>query len=100
MNAADARLKPGAFVQVKLITDAKFPVVAVPHDALYSVAGLNKLFTIENGKAMERKIDTILASNGWVEMPAGLIPPGVDVAVSNLGQLTNGAPVTVAGPAR
>ncbi len=99
INAPDARLKPGAFVQVKLITDAKFPVVAVPHDALYSVAGLNKLFTIENGKAMERKIDTILASNGWVELPAGLIPAGAQVAVSNLAQLTDGAPVAVTGSA-
>ena len=99
MTSADPRLKPGAFVQVKLITDGKFPVVAVPHDALYTVAGLNKLFTIENGKAVERRIDTILASNGWVEMPAGLIPAGAQVAVSNLAQLTNGAQVTVTGSA-
>ncbi len=99
MATADARLKPGAFVQVKLITDGKFPVVAVPHDALYTVAGLNKLFTIENGKATERKVDTILAANGWVEMPAGLIPVGAQVAVSNLAQLTDGAPVTVTGSA-
>lgn len=99
MSTADSRLKPGAFVQVKLITDGKYPVVAVPHDALYTVAGLNKLFTIENGKAVERKIDTILASNGWVEMPAGLIPAGAQVAISNLGQLTDGAPVTVTGSA-
>lgn len=99
MNTADARLKPGAFVQVKLITDGKFPVVAVPHDALYTVAGLNKLFSIENGKAIERKIDTIIASNGWVELPAGLIPAGVEVAVSNLAQLTDGAPVTMTSPA-
>lgn len=99
MAAADARLKPGAFVQVKLITDGKFPVVAVPHDALYTVAGLNKLFTVENGKAVERKIDTILASNGWVELPAGLISVGAQVAVSNLAQLTDGAPVTVTGSA-
>ena len=97
MSTADARLKPGAFVQVKLITDGKYPVVAVPHDALYTVAGLNKLFTIENGKAVERKVDTILASNGWVEMPKGLIPAGAQVAISNLGQLTDGAPVTVTG---
>jgi RND family efflux transporter MFP subunit len=97
LNKPDERLKPGAFVQVKLITDGNFPVVAVPHDALYTVAGLNKLFTIENGTAVEHKIDTILAANGWVEMPAGLIPAGVPVAVSNLAQLTDGASVTVTG---
>ena len=61
------------------------------------MAGLNKLFTIENGKAVEHKIDDILGANGWVEMPAGTIPAGAQVAISNLATLTNGAPVTVAG---
>ncbi len=93
----DARLKPGSFVQVRLVTNKAFAVVAVPRPAVYMVAGLTKFFTIENGKAVEHKIPEILASNGFVEMPEGVIPPGVDVAVSNIPLLTNGAPVKVAG---
>ena len=97
LNTPDSRLKPGSFVQVKLISDAKFPVVAVPKEAVFTVAGLNKVFTITNGVAAEHKIGTIIGSNGWVEMPANEIAAGIDVAVSNVSQLTDGAPVTVAG---
>lgn len=91
--AADARLKPGAFVQVRLVTSASYPVIAIPKSAVYTVAGLNKFFTIENGKAVEHKIPEILGQNGFVEIPEGLIPAGAQVAVSNVALLTQGAPV-------
>jgi len=92
----DARLKPGSFVQVKLITDKAYPVVAIPTAAMYTVAGLNKFFSIENGKAVEHKIPEILGRNGWVEMPAGTIRAGAQVATSNVAMLSNGAAVQVA----
>ncbi len=69
--AQDSRLKPGSFVQVKLVTDTSYPVVAVPRSAVYTIAGLNKFFTVENGKAKEHRIPEILGSNGWVEMRRG-----------------------------
>jgi hypothetical protein len=93
----DSRLKPGSFVQVKLVTDANYPVVAVPRSAVYTIAGLNKFFTVENGKAKEHRIPEILGQNGWVEMPAGTIPAGAVVAVSNVPLLTDGAPVRASG---
>ena len=93
----NSELRAGTFVQVRLITAHAFAVVAVPRAAVYTVAGLNKIFTIENGKAVEHKIDDILGSNGFVEMPAGVLPAGVPVAVSNLAALTNGATVTISG---
>lgn len=95
--SSDQRLKAGSFVQVKLITDRNYPVVAVPRAAIYTIAGLNKFFTIEGGKAKEHRIPEILGTNGWVEMPAGTIPAGSTVAVSNVPLLTDGAPVSVAG---
>ncbi|MGJ5820538.1 efflux RND transporter periplasmic adaptor subunit [Paludibaculum fermentans] len=93
----DARLKPGSFVQVRLVTNKAFPVVAVPKEAVYTVAGLNKFFAVENGKAVEHKIPQILGTNGMVEMPEGTIAAGATVAVSNVPMLTNGAPVRVTG---
>lgn len=92
----DARLKPGSFVQVRLVTNKAFPVIAVPKEAVYTVAGLNKCFSVENGKAVEHKIPQILGSNGMVEMPEGTVAAGAQVAVSNLAMLTNGAPVRTA----
>lgn len=89
----DARLKPGSFVQVRLITDKAAPVVAIPRAAVFTVAGLNKFFSVENGKAVEHRITEILASNGFVEMPVTTVPAGTVVAVSGLAQLSNGVPV-------
>jgi RND family efflux transporter MFP subunit len=93
----DARLKPGSFVQVRLVASQAYPVIALPKPAVYTVAGLNKFFTIENGKAVERRIGEIISSNGFVEIPAGSIPEGAEVAVSNVALLTNGTPVRVEG---
>lgn len=97
LTANDSRLRPGSFVQVRLVTEAKAPVVAVPRAALYSVAGLNKFFTIQDGRAKEHKVGEILGSNGWVELPDGTIPAGAVVAVSNIPLLTDGAPVRAGG---
>ncbi len=93
----DARLKPGSFVQVRLVTNKAYAVVAVPRAAVYTVAGLNKFFTIENGKAVEHKVPEILGANGFIEMPEGTIPAGATVAISSIALLTNGAPVQVSG---
>jgi len=95
IDARDERLKPGAFVQVRLITDPAFRVVSIPRAAVYTVAGLNKFFSIENGKAVEHRIPEILASNGFVEIPPGIIEAGAAVAVSNVPMLSQGLPVTV-----
>jgi len=95
IESRDERLKPGAFVQVRLVTDPAFPVVSIPRAAVYTVAGLNKFFTIENGKAVEHRIAEILASDGFVEIPPGVIRAGALVAVSNVPMLSDGAAVTI-----
>lgn len=97
IRTADARLKPGAFVQVRLVTAAAYPVIAIPKEAVYTVAGLNKFYTIEGGKAVEHKIPEILGQNGFVEIPEGLVKAGSTVAVSNVALLTDGAAVKTAG---
>jgi RND family efflux transporter MFP subunit len=89
----DARLRPGSFVQVKLITRKNESVVMVPQRAVYSVAGLNKVYVIRNGKAVEVRMPPGMEVDGWVEAPSGLVQPGDAVAVSNLLKLVNGAAV-------
>ena len=89
----DARLRPGMFVQVKLVTQAAAPMVAVPRQALYNVAGLTKLFVIENGVARLVTFTPGLELDGWVEVPSDAVKPGDRVAISELGTLTNGTKV-------
>ena len=91
----DARLRPGMFVQVKLVTARETRVVMVPREAVYSVAGLTKVFVIRGGKAVECKIPPGLESNGWIEVPGDQVKPGEQVAVEKVPTLVDGAPVKV-----
>jgi RND family efflux transporter MFP subunit len=89
----DRRLKPGSFVQVRMVASQAVPIITVPRAAVFAVAGLYKVFMIENGKAVEQRLEDVTVTDGWVEVPAGKIQPGSEVAISNVSLLTNGAPV-------
>ena len=93
----DARLKPGMFVQVRLVTARDASVVAVPKEAIYAVAGLTKIFVIRDGKAVEIRLSPGQEVDGWVEAPGGVVRAGELVATSNLAALVNGAPVARKG---
>jgi RND family efflux transporter MFP subunit len=93
ISVSDSRLRPGSFVQVKLVTRKSDAIVMVPRSAVYSVAGLNKVFVIRNGKAVEVRIPPGAEMDGWTEAPAGAIQAGEPIAVSNLLNLVNGVAV-------
>jgi RND family efflux transporter MFP subunit len=88
----DRRLKPGMFVQVRLVVARDAPIVVVPKDAVYAVAGLSKVFVVRNDTAVERRLQPGEQLGDWVEAPG--IQPGDTVAISNLGALTDGVKVT------
>jgi RND family efflux transporter MFP subunit len=93
VSVTDARLRPGSFVQVRLVTKKSDAVVMVPRSAVYSVAGLNKVYVIRNGKAVEVKMAPGAEVDGYAEAPAGTVAAGEPIAVSNLLNLVNGAAV-------
>ena len=90
---ADARLRPGMFVQVRLVTQAAARMVAVPRQSIYSVAGLTKLFVIQNGVAKLVTFTPGAEIDGWVEVPNDVVQKGDQVATTQLGMLTNGTKV-------
>jgi RND family efflux transporter MFP subunit len=90
---ADARLKPGMFVQVRLVTVKGQQVTMAPQRAVYTVAGLSKLFVVRDGRVTEYKARPGAVSGEWVEAPPE-VRPGDRVAVSNLQNLVDGAAVT------
>jgi RND family efflux transporter MFP subunit len=96
MTQGDPKLRPGMFVQVELVISKSNEVIAVPKRAVYTVAGLNKLFVIRDGKAIERRIAPGQDLGDYVEVPRDVVGPGDQVAVSALTQLVDGAPVRVA----
>jgi RND family efflux transporter MFP subunit len=94
LSESDERLRPGMFVQVQLVTSRNAQVVVIPTQAIYTVAGLTKVFVIRDGHAVECRVAPAQIHDGWMEVPADQIQAGEMVAVSNLPALVNGAEVT------
>lgn len=87
------QLKPGTFVQVRLVTARDVEIITVPKKALYNVAGLTKVFAVRDGKAVEYKVPPGMEGTDWMEIPSGSVNAGESVAISNLGALIDKLPV-------
>ena len=94
LTTSDPRLRPGMFAQVNLLLAREVNVVMVPKQALYSIAGLTKMFIIRDGKAIECRVMPGIEQNGWVEVPPDIVHANDRVAISNLGALVNGSSVS------
>jgi membrane fusion protein, multidrug efflux system len=82
-------LRPGMFAKSQLITSANAPAVMVPQRAVVTVAGLSKVFVIENGKAVERIVKIGATDGDLIEIAEG-VKDGEAVATSNLDKLQTG----------
>jgi RND family efflux transporter MFP subunit len=87
------RLRPGTFVRAELITVAAEPAIFVPASALVTFAGIDKVFTVENGRAIEKTVRAGRKGNDRVEIAEGL-QPGEQV-VLRPGNLVTGQSVSV-----
>ena len=69
-------------------------VAFVPESAVSYFAGITRVFVVADGKAQERTVSLGARTEGLVEIVKG-VQAGEQVATSGLGQLQDGAPVTV-----
>ncbi len=95
LTQPDPRLRPGMFVEVHLTTNRSAEVVVVPRQAIYTVAGLQKIFLIRQNKVVEVRVPPGVDVNGFVEVPSDAVKPGDRVAITNLPALVNSAEVRV-----
>lgn len=95
LKSNDPRLKPGMFVQVQLVAARGVQAVMVPKEALLEVAGLTKLFTVRDGKAVEHRITPGTQSGGLIEVTGANVQPGDTVVTSSLPSLVTGAELAV-----
>ncbi len=86
-------LKPGFFARCT-IPVGTYTAVLAPQEAIITIAGLKKIYVVDNGVAQERSIEVGRTVNDWVEIKQGLQPREY-VAVSNLQGLSNGLKVRV-----
>ena len=87
------RLRPGAFVKAEIITNQTASAATVPTSAIVTFAGIEKVITVEGGKAVEKVVMTGRRGPDWVEIKSG-VNVGQAVIV-NPGNLQSGQAVTV-----
>ena len=86
-------LRPGMFAKSTLITAPNAQATMVPSKAVVSIAGLTKVYVIENGKAVERNVKTGTKDGDLIEISEG-VRAGESVALNNLDKLQTGTVVT------
>lgn len=89
----DGSLRPGAFVRAKIVVAAEEPTLAAPQDTISTFVGLEKIFLVQGGKAVERLVTTGRRADGLVELVKGA--KAGDIVVLSPGSLQNGQPVVV-----
>jgi RND family efflux transporter MFP subunit len=87
------QLRPGMFARSQLITSQNAPAVMVPKRAVMTVAGLSKVFVVENGHTSERIVRTGENDGELIEIVEG-VKSGETVATSNLDKLQTGTVVS------
>jgi RND family efflux transporter MFP subunit len=89
----DGKLRPGSFARAEIVVDADRTAVMVPASTVVTFAGLEKVFVVKDGKAVEKRIRTGRRSGDRVEILEG-VAAGEPV-VTDPGNLVGGTPVTV-----
>lgn len=90
----DGRLRPGAFVRAEIVTESEDPAVLVPSSSVISFAGIEKVMSVEDGHAVEKRVKTGRRAGDRVEILEG-IAAGEPVVLQP-GNLVGGQPVRVA----
>ncbi|MDB5303122.1 MAG: mdtA 1 [Phycisphaerales bacterium] len=94
---AKHQLPPGAFARALVKTHVDERVIFVPQEAVVSFAGVNKVFTVKDNKAVEIGVDLGDRRGDWIEVTAGLTGTEL-VAVKGTSKLATGVPVIVEQP--
>ena len=86
-------LRPGGFAHAEIVTDSGGTAVTVPPSAVVTFAGIEKVITVEDGKAKEKPVTTGRRADTWTEVLSGV---GVgDTIVIDPGNLQSGQAVNV-----
>jgi multidrug efflux pump subunit AcrA (membrane-fusion protein) len=88
------QLPPGAFARGLVQTKIDLQVVFVPLEAVVSFAGVNKVFTVKDNKAVEIVVDLGVRRGNLIEISKGVNADAM-VVVSGTSKLASGVPVIV-----
>ncbi len=85
-------LRPGLFVRAQIVVNEHEPGLSVPTEALTTFAGLEKVITVKDNKAVERIVTTGRRGPDWIEITSGLVAG--DPVVLEPGGLRTGQALT------
>jgi RND family efflux transporter MFP subunit len=88
-------LRPGSFARAEIIASSSQRGLIVPPTAIVSFAGIDRVFTVRDGKASEIRIKTGRRTDTGIEILEGV--SAGDQVVINPGNMTDGESVTVTG---
>lgn len=86
------RLRPGSFAKAEIQTSATSDVVMVPASAIVTFAGIQKVFSVKDNKAIEKTVVVGKREGDWV------VVEGLDAdapVVLSPGSLVSGQPVLI-----
>jgi RND family efflux transporter MFP subunit len=72
VDNAKGQLRPGSFARAEIVTESGGDSVVVPASAVVVFAGIEKVLTVKDGKAVERPVTTGRRTDGVVELASGL----------------------------
>ncbi len=87
------RLRPGAFARAEIVVEADRTAVLVPVSSVVTFAGLEKVFGVQDGTAVEKRIRTGRRAGDRVEVLEGVAAG--ELVVVDPGNLVGGTPVAV-----
>ncbi len=90
---AKGSLRPGLFARADIVINANEPALTVPQNAIITFAGLEKVVTAQQGKALEKVVTTGRRAGDAVEIIEGLNPD--EPVVINPGGLRTGDPINI-----
>lgn len=97
-NNHQFNLLPGSFARVQVITGVEPDVLHVPDSAVYSFAGVDKIFGVKDTKAVEYRIRRGSSDGSWTAVRGDKPIDVTQIIDSNLDKLNNGTPVTIEPP--
>jgi membrane fusion protein, multidrug efflux system len=65
-------LKPGMFARVNVVYERRDNALQLPRSAILDADGEQSVYVVVGGKAEQRRVETGLVNNGWIEVVKGL----------------------------
>ncbi|MCK5352069.1 efflux RND transporter periplasmic adaptor subunit, partial [bacterium] len=94
---SDRSLRPGMFIQVRLVIEEKPNALMIPEQAIISRGGGQIVYKVVEGKVEEAAVTVGLRRRGQVEITEGLLPGDTVITAGQI-KVRPGSPVKLAPP--